>query len=631
MDDSRKPGNSVPTKYPWQTDEASGGNLGATGVFGTAPDSSIDTGPVSTHSGDEENSAVRGEVRGSARQTPDPGGQEGPREPIVHKVVLGSGSATVPIDLLELLRSGSPKAEPTSGPALAEAETSPWTPAFQPAPAKPSGPPPAQSSEGFTQLLRALSGDSAVASTAKQPEAIQQTVARSDSPLARSESGFTALIAAQDTSDRNQQPQRQPDFRTPTPAAPPSDGAGGFTALLQGFSGSSPDSGGGQPKVRALDETPRPLRPVDTPVPPVYPSGQAGPGAFTQLFSALTSETAVPAETNPGRADPPPIYTERNPASGPSGGGTSFTQLISNVGETPSKASTHGDDRPSLLEDFSRKPSQGREDPLGPSQFPTGIADWSRTPVPQPGSLSGSGGVTRLLRILDEPAKGPEMPVAYPPADAPIAPSPSGPSLFTQTYKRLDEPVEPLAPTPPPSYSPPSKLSATQPFASPFTGGIFPDPGPAGPVAPNPQAGPSEFTRMIDASKLREMQRQGGSAPAASGPSASAQPLPSQPGMPMPPAAPSLQWQPQMPPVPAAGQPPQFNPAMQMPNPAMQMPQYMPPAAMPQMPALAPVAAPAPAAPPAMGKMQQYLPLLLIIIIFLLVVILVTVVFLLKH
>ena len=165
--------------------------------------------------------------------------------------------------------------------------------------------------------------------------------------------------------------------------------------------------------------------------------------------------------------------------------------------------------------------------------------------------------------------------------------------------------------------APPTPAAATVPGQTP-----------AAPVAPNLPAAPSEFTQMIDASKLREMQRQGGPSTApATGLAASAQPL----GMPMLPAAPNLQWQPQMPPAPAPLQPPQFNPAMQMPNPAMQMPQYMPPAAMPQMPAPAPVAAPAPAAPPAMGKMQQYLPLVLIIIIFLLVVILVTVVFLLKH
>jgi len=131
-------------------------------------------------------------------------------------------------------------------------------------------------------------------------------------------------------------------------------------------------------------------------------------------------------------------------------------------------------------------------------------------------------------------------------------------------------------------------------------------------VAPNLSAGPSDVTRILDASKLREMQRGGASVPAPINPVMPVQPLPA----PVPAAPPNLQWQPPVAPTPAAWQPPQ----------------YAPPAVpAPQVPAPAPVAAPTPAAPPVMGKMQQYLPLLLIIIIFLLVVILVTVVFLLKH
>jgi hypothetical protein len=613
MDDSRKPGNSAPTKYPWQNDEAAGEDMGATGMFGTTPDSRIEGGsdPI-TQPGQEENSGERGELRGSAPQAAALGGREGPKEPVVHKVVLGSGSATAPIDLLELLRISSPKAEPAPGPALADPQALPWTAPFQTAPATPSGPPPAQSSEGFTQLLRALGGDSMVASTAKRPEAIQQTVASSDSHSGRPESGFTALAGTQNTDDRHEQPKSRPDVRTPAPGASPSDGAGGFTALLQGFSGNAPNSGARQQNSRPLDEISRPILPEDTPSAPVYPSGQAEPGAFTQLFSALTSEPAEPAVTNPGRPNASAIYAERGPVSRPSGGEPSFTQLISTIGEASSKTSTFGDNRPPLLEDFTHKPSPGREDTLGSSQPPTGIADWSRAPAPQPEPSSGSGGLTQLLRTLDEPAKGPEMPTAYPPAGAP-APSPGSGSLFTQTYKKLDEPVEPLSPT-----SPSSKLSATQPFASPVTGGIFPDQGPAGPVAPILPAGPSDVTRIIDASKLREMQRQGIAAPPA-GPAVAAQPSPSQPAMPMPPAPPYLQWQPpQVPPVPLPGQPPQFNPAMQM-------PQFMPPAQVP------PIPTPALAAPPALGKMQQYLPLFAIIIIFLLIVILVTVVFLLKH
>ena len=216
-----------------------------------------------------------------------------------------------------------------------------------------------------------------------------------------------------------------------------------------------------------------------------------------------------------------------------------------------------------------------------------------------------------MIRTLDEPTLGLEQPSPYPPVDQTA--TPAGGSIFTEAYKKLDQPVNPSSPAPPSAYAPPSRLSATLAYQPPLTGGIFPTAS-----APNLPAGPSEVTRILDASKLREMQRQGIATPPA-GPAVAAQPSPSQPAMPMPPAPPYLQWQPpQVPPVPLPGQPPQFGSAMQM-------PQFMPPAQVP------PIPAPALAAPPAMGKMQQYLPLFAIIIIFLLIVILVTFVFLLKH
>lgn len=606
MDDSRKPDGSSPTKFPWQNEEGSGENLGATGVFGTPLELIHGSpGPV-MQVGQEETSGEHGELQKSA--PPAAAGSQGLQEPIVHKVVLGGGSATAQVDLLELLRANSPKAEPAPGPVLAEPQAQPWTAAYQPTPVPPSGSPPAQSSEGFTQLLRALSGDVLPPSIAKQPEVVQRTVASSDVRSAIPESGFTALVR-QSTDDLSDQPEKRSDLRAPTPGTPPSDGPGGFTALLQGFSGSTPNSDARRPNSQPFDENPLPILPVNTPAAPVYTSGQATPGAFTQLFSMLTSE---PAETNSGRANTPAVYSEQNPVSRPSGEETLFTQLISTIGEGPYKPST-GDNRPPIPEDFSPRPSAKREDPVGSSQLPTGITDWSRAMAPQRESSPAGGGLTQLLRTLDEPVKGPEMPIAYPPADA-SAPTPRSGSLFTQTYKKLDEPVEPLSPTPPPSYSPPSNLSATQPFASPFTGGTFPDQRPAAPVAPNLPAGPSDVTRILDASKLREMQRGGPSAPAPANSLAPPQPLPAQLSAPVPPALPNLQWQPPVSP-PAAWQPPQYAPAA---VPA------------PQLPAPAPVAAPSPALP-VMGKLQQYLPLLLIIIIFLLIVILVTVVFLLKH
>jgi hypothetical protein len=529
---------------------------------------------------------------------PAQGGREGLQEPIVHKVVLGGGSATAPIDLLELLRTNSPVVEPAPRPALAEPRGDPSTAAFQAVPAPPPGSPLGQPNEGFTQLLRALSGDSSPASAAEQPVAAKRAVVSSDSRLSRPESEFTSSVRTRNANDGDDQLEKRPNPLAPPRSTPPSQGVGSFTALLQGFSGSGPDSGEPQPK--PLYENPGPASSALPHTAPAYDAEQPKPGAFTQLFSALTPEAtnlaaAQPAATKSRAANPPAIYTEHNSMSRPSGEQASFTQLISTIGE----------------------PSPGtpayRGEPLGSNQPPTGITGWSSASAPrlQPESSAGGGGLTQLIRTLDEPAKGLEQPSPYPPVDQ--TPTPADGSIFTQAYKKLDQPVNPSSPVPPPAYSPPSRLSATQVYQPPLTGGIFP-----AASAPNLPAGPSEVTRILDASKLREMQRQGIAAPPA-GPAVAAQPSPSQPAMPMPPVPPYLQWQPpQVPPAPLPGQPLQFNPAMQM-------PQFMPPAQVP------PIPAPALAAPPALGKMQQYLPLFAIIIIFLLIVILVTVVFLLKH
>ena len=282
---------------------------------------------------------------------------------------------------------------------------------------------------------------------------------------------------------------------------------------------------------------------------------------------------------------------------------------------TVPRGSAYRDDRQSMLEDISRRPSPVPEDPLRSNQPATGITDWSRAsaPRPQPGSSAGSGGLTQLLRTLDEPAKGPEQPSPYPPPLHQTPPTPGG-SIFTQAYKKLDQPVNPPSPGPTPSYSPPSRLSATQAFQPPMTGGIFPDA-----AAPNLPVGPSEVTRILDASKLREMQRQGGR-------------LAPPPALPLRPShrllnlrCPCLRHRPtcsgsrrKCPRSRSRGSrrnlapPCRCRSSCRLSKCRRYPRQLLRPA-------------------PALGKMQQYLPLLAIIIIFLLIVILVTVVFLLKH
>ena len=293
----------------------------------------------------------------------------------------------------------------------------------EPAPAPMSAPPPGQSSEGFTQLLHALSGNSSPTSAVKQPEVVPRTVVSSNSRLAGMESGFTSLLRTLNRNDGNDRTENLPDSPARSTSAPPSEGVDGFTALLQGLSGTTHSSGERKPNARPIDEDCGFISPSDTPAahigaPPAYTSGQAASRTFTQLLSMLAPEAAKTAESGPSRADTLPTCTDNNPVSRPSGEGTSFTRLLSAVGESPSRPS-QDDNRPSAMEDFSPRLSPGRADTLGSNQLPTATADWSRATRPQPQFSCGSGGLTQLLRTLDEPAKGPDMPIAYPPVDAP--------------------------------------------------------------------------------------------------------------------------------------------------------------------------------------------------------------------
>jgi hypothetical protein len=164
----------------------------------------------------------------------------------------------------------------------------------------------------------------------------------------------------------------------------------------------------------------------------------------------------------------------------------------------------------------------------------------------------------------------------------------------------------------------------------------------AAPAMPEP-SGPSEVTRIINASKMRESAlRSGGGVQ--DQPAAAPQPTGGAPGMPAMPGGMKF--------TPPQMNAPQMNPQAMMhpggmggPGPAasggmgtgmggggMQMPHMqMPQMQMPQM-NMQPPAAPAPAAPAAApSKLQQMIPLFLVVIIFLLIALIVTVVFVMKH
>jgi hypothetical protein len=159
------------------------------------------------------------------------------------------------------------------------------------------------------------------------------------------------------------------------------------------------------------------------------------------------------------------------------------------------------------------------------------------------------------------------------------------------------------------------------------------------PVAPPESSGPSEVTRIINASKLREDALRGGGARASQPAAASAPPPAAGPGMPaipgvVPPPAPQFSPQSLMHPgglpVHGSAAPPAMGAGMGHMGGAgaaggMNMP-HMQASAMNLKPPAALV--PAQAAP---NKLQQMIPLLLVVIIFLLVALLVTVIFLVKH
>lgn len=476
-------------------------------------------------------------------------------EPVVHRVVLGGSVDPMSSGILDRIR-------------LASAEKAPEV-----EPAKGSG--------GFTQLLRTLEGDAPAADAKPLPLPPAQPT---------QESGFTSLLRTLGSEDKpaappaNQAKVEQVRPTQPAPiAAAPASAPGGFTELLQ--------------VVPAADPTfNRPAFAADPP--PV----QNQPGSFTQLFSSLSApEAPLPAAP-----------AARRPAASSAG---SFTQMLSIEPLAPAA--------PAEPPYFESKPATGTtnygltpetpsmsqsartvSDPFAPALLP----EIQPAQSPQQGSV----GITRLIRMLDEPSTLPAPRVEA----APTPPAAGGPGVWTQTFASLAAPNDAPVPAakepdraPPVSYSPPS--------------------------APAAAAGPSEFTRILDASRVREMVMRGEQAAAEA--SATAQP-PRNFASPPPPQMPSY---PVAPPAPVAAMPPVYPP------PQPQMPTYYPPHAggipapgvgVPQ-PGIYALAAPtppsvqSPAAKPAqpVSKLQQLIPVLLIAIVVLLVVILVTVIFLMKH
>jgi hypothetical protein len=570
--------------------------FGATGVFQAVKMPQPDEGLAAS-------SAVEPVALGNrAMEPPKPQPAPAPKaldEPVVHKVVIG-GVAESSSALLDRMRR-SPATE-TGG----------------------------KGSAGFTELLRTLEVDApSPTAAAKQPPAVE-------TPRPAQESGFTSLLQTLSspqtpaTSSEEKSKTGQYAFG-PLPVAmssedlkpvPAASSPGGFTELLRAAPAADSAPGSSTQMFRSVTaDAPVAGQTAGMPAP-----AENKPGEFTRLFASLGGAEA---------ASPTPVLSERQRVAPPSASAGSFTQMLSLEPEAARAEIPHYESKPATgSTNYGVTPATAApERAAGASGDPFSPASFSPAPVPdaQPiqGPVQGTGvGITRLIQMLDEPSKTPaprrEEVVASPPAA-------TQPGAWTQTFASLNTPSEapaPVAPQPPPPQAyPPASFRA--PVAST-------------PAAAPGTAGPSEFTRILDASRIREMAMRGGQLPAVESP------VPAPPPQNFTPAAPPIPSYPVPPSPPVVGMPA----ASVYPPPQPQMPSYpmnypphagsMPAAGgtMPQQPGMyapAPPMPPAPQAPPlkpvqpGAGKMQQYLLLTGVVIIVLLVAILVTVIFLMKH
>jgi len=556
MDKPTTPSGS--NSSPWPEDSGSDQGFGATGVFQVVKAAA----PAEKPDGFGLESFFQDYRAPEAPPSPPPPAPMPLTEPVVHKVVLGSGAETSP-ELLDRMRLASSDRAPL-------AEKNPQSAAA------------GKGGGGFTELLRTLEGDL-------------------NSPESAPAQGLSAT---------------PPSAPSPAPPAP-----GGFTQLLQTTIGA--DSTSSAPPIQRPADAPSYLPAAGSAPPPA----ENKPGAFTQLFGAFGSG-------EPSAQAPPPS----NRATGDSARGNagSFTRMLSLEPQSPATEPVFPEERKPLpgSVDYGHTPGMGS--PAAPVRDPFAPAPITEAKPVESAPTGGSVGITRLIQMLDEPQKPSAPRFERAPASNPRG---QEPGAWTQTFASLSTPSEPAPPAPrAPGWPPPSPVS---PIPTGREGQL-----PASLNAPvvhaAAPAGPSEFTRILDASRMRELNMRGGSA---------APGIPQTPQAPPPPAMPS--FQPPAPPMggmqgmggmphPGAYPPPppqapsypmSYAPqAPAMPAPGGSLPQA------PGMYAPAPPPMPAPAPPPltkppdpGMGKLQQLVPLLLVVVIVLLVVLIVTVIFLMKH
>jgi hypothetical protein len=601
-----------PNASPRPEESGSEQDFGATGVFQAVniPEAVVE--PLPGFGADPDVQGNR--APGGVTQQPMLGAKD-LAEPVVHRVGLGGAAAMNSPELLDRIR-------------MASAETSLN---LEKAPAAGSG---GKGSGGFTELLRTLEDDLPTPVVASKGKPAVET------PRAAENSGFTSLLRTL-SSPPPTAPSAEEPMRIGQPATgfipeeprkvPAASSPSGFTELLRATPGGDPVMSGSQMHPAGRAEVPVASTGGGVPAP-----FENKPGAFTQLFSSLGV-----AEANPTA----PTASNLETGDSSRGSGGSFTRMLSLEPQSaPAEIPSYEESKPAAGNlnygltpglGGAERPTAESRDPFSSQPFP------EAQPIQSTPAASGVG-ITRLIQMLDEPSKAP----ASRREEMPASPQPGvGPGAWTQTFASLATPNDPPAPaaktpdwapkqtapalsgyTPPPEVRPPSSLR--EPSMNP-------------PAAPVGTSGPSEFTRILDASRIREQAMRGEQVPVADIPA---------------PAPPPRSFAAAPPPMPIPSYPVSVSPPAigmhgggGMPRPVVyppQMPQapgmYVPTPTAPQPPGMyipTPTMPPAPQAPPAKpgqpaagaGGLQQLVPVLLVVVIVLLVVLIVTVIFLMKH
>jgi hypothetical protein len=461
------------------------------------------------------------------------------------------------------------------------------------------GPLPPASPESFTQMFRSFDAEAAPSSATAENRV-------ETAPSATASESFTQLFS---------RPASQPvaDSQPHVAAQPAMPGS--FTQMFH-----------------SLDAQAPPPSPADASR--VEAASPATPGSFTQLFSTPVSQTVMESQPQEALQSSPGSFTQifrsidaqqaelHTPAPHSAAGSNTpgaFTQMFGML-SSPEKEPQRVEEQPARAEAGSFTQLFGTLSDTPPAAHPVPVPPSLAAPDAGAARTSdfGTGGASQVFstqRSMPEPARGPAFfpsPISSPPSSAPTG-------GLTQLLRTLDRSPQPAAP-----YSSPAEplRPASQPgtFTSAYGsldgGSVYAPPTtPAPPMAPPLGAGPSEFTRILNASTLRESLLRAGEAPPAGVTPATA---PQPPAMGLPPVA---MPHPTLPAMPSAGGAPHLG---------------MQPPAMPHLPAVLQI--PQVKAPefsksvaPAVSKTQQMLPLLLILIIFLLIAVLIAVIILMKH